>query len=507
MDTFEVAPYVAIETREGVRPIIVNHLDVLVRLKTVPIYVNDIDTSTPEGQAYLDSIIYTKYEGGSISIMPTCECGETHGGPKRNTVCPSCGTLVVPPTERPIEPTVWIRAPDGVKALINPQMWTMMSQAFTVNDCNLLEWLINPGYKNNINDNPKLDVLRSHNFPRGINAFHDNFDDIIEVLLGRSIFSGGVQKRLDLKSFIAQNRDKIFTPVLPIPNKLLFITEKTSVITYADKQMFSALDAVRTIAELSQDVVPASQRKNELAAARAVVQLAKYYRQQFTSVLGGKPGWFRKHVFGSRQAYSFRAVISSRSNVHNYDALKLPWGVSVSVFKMMLINKLLKRGYTGNKAEELLYSHTLTYHPLIDTLLKEILAEHPEGKGYPVMFYRPPTLDRLSCQLFYVDEIETNPEIKTIAISLNAIAAPNADFDGDALIGMLVLDKHFLKAAKRHAQPTGVLDLQKARTISGKISLPKPTVAMYANWIHEVPEGEDAEEFIRLLAESNNEKQ
>lgn len=70
---------------------------------------------------------------------------------------------------------------------------------------------------------------------------------------------------------------------------------------------------------------------------------------------------------------------------------------------------------------------------------------------------------------------------------------------GDALGGMLILDEETAKHADRLAAHTGVLDLQKARTISGKLTLPTPVVATYANWIHDVPDNEDAEAFLQLM--------
>lgn len=74
--------------------------------------------------------------------------------------------------------------------------------------------------------------------------------------------------------------------------------------------------------------------------------------------------------------------------------------------------------------------------------------------------------------------------------------------DGDALGGMLILDEKTLQGADRLAAHTGVLDLQKARTISGKLALPGPTVSTYANWLHELPENEDADAFKQLLVDS-----
>lgn len=490
------------EITNGVYPEIVDHTRVLATLQVRPTFVNDVDTSTIEGREYLDSLIYTKYEGSGLSILPSCECGEMVGRAKQGQICPNCNTVVVPSTERPIESNLWIRAPEGVKALINPQMWIVMSNAFTLNGCNLLEWLINPGGANNTQNNAKLEIFKGYRFKHGINSLYDNFDDVILALLDRSIFNGSAKRRQEMRMFIDMNRDRVFTQYLPIPNKLMFITEKAVTTTYADKRMASALDAVHTIEALySGDEAP-SKRKCELAAARCVTQLAEYYTLQYKDIIGGKFGWARKHLFGTRQAYSFRGVISSLSERHQYDELHTPWGLSVGVFRVHLTNKLLRRGWTSNEIAKHLYEHTTRYDPLLDELFQEIIREHPRGRGFPTFLLRNPTLDRLSGQRFYITKVKTDVNVKTVSLSLLVISHMNADFDGDALGGMLILDEKTLRGADRLAAHTGVLDLQKARTISGKLALPGPTVATYANWVHEVPDNEDAELFKQLLADS-----
>lgn len=488
----------------GIYPEIVDHERVAATLKNPPIFVNDIDTSTLAGREYMDSLIYTKYDGGGLSILPSCECGnpEYTGTAKQGLICPECNTVVVPSTERPIESNVWIRAPEGVHALINPQMWIILGNAFTLNGCNLLEWLINPAGAKNTNNNAKLEILKQYKFPHGINSLFENFDDIMSALLDRSIVNGSTRRRAELKQFIDLNRDRIFTKILPIPNKLMFITEKAVTTTYADQRMASALDAVHTIEELYSTTTTPSLRKRELASARCVIQLAQYYHAQYKDIIGGKYGWARKHLFGTRQAYSFRAVISSLSARHRYDELHLPWGLSIALFRVHLTNKLLRRGLTSNEIAKFLYEHTSRYHPLLDELFKEIIAGHPRGLGFPTFFLRNPTLDRLSGQRFYITQVKPDVNVKTVSLSLLVISHMNADFDGDALGGMLILDDETLVSADRLAAHTGVLDLEKARTISGKISLPGPVVATYANWMHEIPENEDAEAFKQLLIDS-----
>ncbi|MNY13518.1 hypothetical protein D3C86_1466540 [compost metagenome] len=152
-------------------------------------------------------------------------------------------------------------------------------------------------------------------------------------------------------------------------------------------------------------------------------------------------------------------------------------------FKIHLTNKLLKRGFTPNEANKFLFENTLCYHPLLDELFKELIAEAPRG-GIAVIFQRNPTLTRLSAQRLYVKRVKTNPAINTISPSVNILSGMNADFDGDALNGIVILDKKTLEKLDPLAPKNGVLDLRTPRAISGHVSLSSTMIATIANFIH-----------------------
>ena len=70
-------------------------------------------------------------------------------------------------------------------------------------------------------------------------------------------------------------------------------------------------------------------------------------------------------------------------------------------------------------------------------------------------------------------------------MSVLCLVAPNADFDGDALNGMLILDYRMKKLLDRLAPHHGVLDLKKPRTLSKNIKIPAPVTTTISAWVHE----------------------
>lgn len=244
------------------------------------------------------------------------------------------------------------------------------------------------------------------------------------------IFDGKVvnpiPRRRRMEQFIEENRDRFFPQYLPIPNRAIFITEKTAMGTYADNVMYSAIDAVRTMTSLDSGIGPATQRIKENRTVKVIQQLSSYYLEYTKNNLSKKPGMFRRQVYGSRLDFSGRAVISSLSHPHAYDELHFPWGLAVMILKSHITSKLMRRGMTPSSAEEFLMLHTTKYHPLLETLFDELLEESPQ-KRLPVLFQRNPSLVRGSAQQLYISKIKTDPTINTISFSVLALAAPNAD--------------------------------------------------------------------------------
>lgn len=400
----------------------VNLDEVFQTVSGTPVIINEFNINTLEDRETLNKLIYTHYEGDSLNILPSCECGNLMREHNVGIKCPDCNTVVMAVTERPLEPVLWITTPKGVSAFINPIFWIMASKALTYNQVNILEYLTNPTMVVAGNVHKMVRKLQSFNLERGINHFHANFDSIMALLANEGIIKPNA--RTDIMQFVAMYRDAIFCKYLPIPSKLNFITEKTAVKSYADNTMLLAVDALRTISSTVNSPTPLSSKVLQARAMQANALLAEYHQLFMKKSLGTKEGWYRSHVFGSRLHFTFRAVITSLSDNHDYDELHMPWAVAIMVFKIHLTSKLIKRGFTPNECNQFLHEHMQTYHPLIDELFTELINESPYG-GIPTMFSRNPTLMRGSMQLFRITQIKKDPMINSVSISILALKAPN----------------------------------------------------------------------------------
>lgn len=398
--------------------------ETLGHLSMPPVFVNDYDTTTTQGREKLDELIRTNYAGDTLSIIPSCECGSTTTEAKRNTRCPVCGTIVTSITEKPIESNVWIRTPIGVRALMNPMVWTILDSAFTISGFSILQWVCIPNYQAPSDRHGWVQRLQNLGIQRGWNHFVEHFDEIFHLLI-TNVLKANDPLRQSLPILIQQNRHVIFPNHLPVPNRLAFITERTTVGVYADSTIKSALDAVRTITSIDESTYGGtSQLVRENRTVKAIMQLAEYYHDQHKTTIGKKEGWFRKNIFGALSTYTGRCVISSLSARHDYEELHTPWAYTISLLSMHLKGKLMRLGFTPKEAGKRLIQASNQYDELIDGLMQELITESPY-KGIPVIFQRNPSLDRLSAQCFFITYVKKDPNINTVSMSVMTLKGPN----------------------------------------------------------------------------------
>lgn len=453
-------------------------------LRQPPVFANDLDISTQQGREKLQNLLVKRYEGDALNILPTCHCGHLTGGRNLFTICNQCGTTCLPPLEQPLQSLIWLRPPEGIKTFINPTAWTFLSRAMTSSGFNLLEFLVNPGYKSAGKTPLKLPMFMQHGYERGINNFYDNFDDIMGTLFKLKLIKDVGPTKSDYQDWIRLYRDRIFTEYLPLPSNASFVIESNSNTDYLDKTIGLAIDAMWEIMSVDNAKIPLSNHRKQIRVAEALSKLSTYYSEFEDKTLGKKKGVFRKHIFGGRVHFSARAVISSITDPHRYWELHTPWSLSLQLLKIHITNKLFKRGFSPNEIESLFIDYAATYHPLLDQIVNELIAEAPNHR-IPVIFQRNPTLHRGSAQLLYITKVKKDPRDITISLSVLVLSAPNADFDGDELNLMLILDRKMYKRLSRLEPKFYAFDTGEPNRISGNLKLPAPVISTIANWMHE----------------------
>lgn len=467
----------------GIRLELINYTHRFGQLRRPPSIINDLSGATKEDKENLNKLIYTKHGSDLLSNLPSCECGTLAREDLIGVICEECGEPVKPAMEQTLEPILWFRAPKGVTALINPTIWWMLCTRFARNRFNVIMWLCDTSYTPKVRTPDVVDQLIAAGVERGYNNFVNNFDKIMDIMFDLKAYKSKSKSMDDLRIVLSQYRDCIFSQYLPIPNRALLVIEDSTMGMYIDPIIVGAVDAIRTMVSIDDPNSSHSVRRKENRVAKTLDQISIFYNGVYTTTFAGKPGVFRKHIYGTRCDFSFRAVISSLTCRHDYRELFIPWGIGISLFRYHLLNKLYLRGMSSSMGIEFLQSHAQKHNPDIAVLFQELIDETPY-LGIPCVFQRNPSLGRGSAQALFITKVKDDIHDPTVSFSILDVVAPNADYDGDQMNGTLALDHYITEAVQNLAPHKGVLDMSEPRKISKVMSMSKSVISTTANWIH-----------------------
>lgn len=402
-----------------------------------PIIINKFNNHRREARAAFDNKIFTRYKPNDVlSNVPQCEGGHLVGEFHKEIVCPDCNTVVESSLDQDLQSLIWLQTPNGMIKLMNPMVWTMLSNHFKKGKFNVIQYLCDTGYQPPPKPPKVLEQVKALNIKRGYNNFVKNFDVIINKLLTIRDFrkekrtgKGQYAPLEKIQQILIEYHDCVFVDFLPLPNRALLVIENTNLSTFRDPIVDGAVNAIKSMMGLDDPLLGLTISARENRVVRAIAQLAAYYQDFYRNSLAKKEGILRKHVYGTRCFFSFRSVISSLTADHHQEELHISWGVGIGLLRMHLTNKLFKRGYTPNQVIRLLNNYAQRYHPLLDELFKELIAESPY-MGLPVIFQRNPSLERGSMQRVFITKVKTDTNDPTISMSIQTVRSYNADFDG-----------------------------------------------------------------------------
>lgn len=498
------------------KQVFLSDLDEIFRKTKFPIIVNELPYITKEDRVAFNNILMTQFDSDVLNNVPTCVCGALTGGSEKNKdVCPKCNTQVTLPSEVDIDLSTWIRVPDGIDCFMLPFIYKKLSRIMNRTGFNIIDWLIDPSLippSNTSKETRKrLKVFEDTGYERNINSFRINFDKILDTFNVMTKY-----KREEFFNFLKQNKKLVFPKYLALPSKAMIIIENTHVGSFADTDTITgAIEAARTIASIcSPRLRPYSKKQIYVKVASIISNISKYYFNTIKGPFCEKKGYIRGQIFSSRGLFCMRAVITSSYKPHCYATVKVPWAQGVEIFKVHLVSKLFHRGMNPNEAYAYVESIGNQYDPTIHELLKEIIAEgypiqyilnndlmldlytafgyHGESldqfrmpvNGFPSVMQRNPSLDRLSGQFFYIDEVKSDIKDKTISLSPLGLKGFNADFDGDEMHLFLIMLDELVAQAKMASPHYGIHDsthLGKLRNVS---NLPETTVASIYNFLN-----------------------
>jgi hypothetical protein len=238
-----------------------------------------------------------------------------------------------------------------------------------------------------------------------------------------------------------KNKHLAFCQYIKVPKRHATILERTGKKVYsyshqpATAQLYFAIaDTLRSNSVLK--LKPKDLRKNVEIVGKNLVKLADQYRKiNNPKALFGKPAINRKHVASGALPFTGRSVITSQTGIINPDELLVPWKMCLSMFEYHITSFLYRRGHTPYEAIRRI--NQAAYH--IDPLIDEFFADMEDNRKMIIQAGRNPSIEFLSLRAFFL-RVNRDLEDESIKIPILAVKESNADFDGDNVYIVAMVD-------------------------------------------------------------------
>ena len=397
--------------------------DLFAQNEVESIVVNDFDPNSKEDKQIIDDLVMRQDSGDTISLLPSCLCGELKGVSYIGMTC-ECGTIVESPIDEEYNWSVWLRQPEGVARLIHPYLMQILRERYTLTNptVNIIDYVMTHHHRFKDNEKRgknygniiKLDnLLKTHGIERGYNSFVENFNTVIDILENNGFSKGSKAAREETGTWLKEAFEHSLSEHIPIPNKAIFVMDTSHTGTYIDRDMIRAVSVVRSFTGI--DVTGKTDRQKQDKVAKGLAELGGFFKEYYKNIILGKPGLIRKHMTRTRSHFTLRAVVTSIVKPHRYDEIETPWSASMSLLREHILAELMRRNFSLRKAIDYFMKHINKYSALIDDIFKKIIRD--AGGGIPCLLNRNPSLHRGSIIFVRIREVKSNVLDPTMSVS------------------------------------------------------------------------------------------
>jgi len=470
---------------------LVSYDEIYNKTTTSKTIVNHIDILDIEQRELIKTLMVSNFDQNNISTIPTCECGATKGGFYIGEKCEICHTEVTTVDNKGLNYLLWAKRPEGVERFMNVYIFHMLDEITIKHpqgSFSPVRWIVDPKYRRTVEISEDLEeyireTFRKNGIELSYNGLVSHLDFCLDFISSIDGYGNKQQiiKRQQFFEFVKRNKHKILNEYLPFPNKTMIVYESSELGRFMDKSLIKSISAMRRLTGI--DIKHLSPQAKQARVVATLYELASFYKEYIKTKIFTKTGLIRQHLISTRSHFTCRAVITLLTDHHAYDEIHLPWVVAISLFREHIINKLYRRGYNYRETNDLLSRSSVNYHPVIDEIFRELIAE--SGDGIRVFFNRNPSLGRGSILTVRVTKIKTNLRDNTISMSVLITPSMNADFDGDELNVTLISGVNDIVRAEMHNfEPhNNILSLTGENDFSSNIKMPKPVVGLLSNWM------------------------
>ena len=399
-----------------------------------------------------NSILSSKYGMGYDDMTPfgdvyKCKCGHTMMKINEGTVCEVCHTKIKYVSNN-FETVGWIKLKEPFFC-IQPNMYQKL-KSFIGNTKfdSILKFEVEINENGFISErNPKKDEDKKKNNPFygiGMMEFRRRFDEILEYFYNKKKKD---EKKVALYNDIMENYEKIFCHSVPVYTLLLRPVHcSKNVFTFEGNN--AAFNIMAGFAKkMNNDRVFSRGRErgmNELLYKFQSKYMDEVYKD-LEKQIAQKKGYIRS-VNGGRYNMTGRNVIIPDPDL-KIDEIVLPYTTLVELMGMSIVN-ILNKTYSPCDAYAIWDRSRRQFDPSIYKIIQSLLT----SSYVAILLNRNPSISPASIIQMRVVGVTADSSYAS-RVPLEILKSLAADFDGDTLNIMMIINKEFLLSTARMFNP------------------------------------------------------
>ena len=379
-----------------------------------------------------------------------CECGRTTQKINDGVKCKHCGEPVKR-VDNNFDYTGWIVLNDPY-VIIHPGMYKSIE--FIIGK-ETLHNILNMEKPKDQDGHEKKDFVPPADEPYyniGMMEFYEKFDEILEYYINKK------KTKQSYYEDIMRDRRSVFTHSIPVFTTLLRPYElDTKAFYYEDtNSLYIMINKLKT--SINDESLKIFRKKKP--KLQYLYDLQVKFNELYTSIeaiLSGKKGALRS-LIGGRYNFTSRNVIVPDPSLR-IDEVSLPYAALVELCQQTIINVLHKAySMSYSDAYDFWYKSTIVENSTVRDIILSLIKNHKNGRGIPVLINRNPTISYGSIFQMHCVKMTSGYFMGT---PLQILKSMGADYDGDCLNVMMIINQSFYERTLDVFNPRNALYISK----------------------------------------------
>ena len=401
-----------------------------------------------------DSSIFSSKYGASILDQDAfkdryrCRCGHLRGALYNGEECPTCHEKVKY-VDDDFGIFGWIVLSDKYY-VIHPNLYEVLKSFIGAKKLNaIIKYDKEANEDGFVEDNKPIKEDQPF-VGIGMMEFAERLDEILEFYHNKTKSN---PKKVDLYNHLMKHREKILTHSIPVYTlflRMVNVVGDQFTFTKNNKWYNNIARNVCFVNDESMEVYRRVKTKNDI-----LYDIQMSIEEVYSVILNdmrGKKGAIRS-VMAGRYNFTARDVIKPDETLR-IDEIRLPYVALVILLEQTIINFLVKSlslSYTD--AYKRWFKSQIVKDPFILNIIKNII--NSKERGIAFIINRNPSINHGSLLQMYC--VGVNEDDFTMSVPLQILKMLGADFDGDCMNIMYIINKEFEARACKVLNPRNAM--------------------------------------------------